>query len=230
MGLDAVELVMNVEDEFDIVIHDENYQHIRTVGDLCGYIGQKRKVKQLCLNPAAFVRIRHSLLTQFGLARHQIRTTTDMEELFPIENRREQWKVFETSLGLRIPALEYSRRRKQQVIGMLMGLVVAMALLSFLHPSFIFGCLLTPVFALAALALLDDRLAMTFPKKAATIGTLTQHVALFNPYQLSSEIGRAGSNGTEIWPQLRRIVSQTFSIPEEEIFPDSRFVEDLCVD
>ncbi len=40
-SLDAVELIMNVEDEFNISISDEDAINIKTVGDLVGFIDKK---------------------------------------------------------------------------------------------------------------------------------------------------------------------------------------------
>jgi len=40
-SLDVVELVMELEDEFDITIPDDDYDKIRTVGDAIGYIEEK---------------------------------------------------------------------------------------------------------------------------------------------------------------------------------------------
>jgi len=40
-SLDVVELVMRLEDEFDISIPDEDAEKIRTVGDAVGYIESK---------------------------------------------------------------------------------------------------------------------------------------------------------------------------------------------
>lgn len=40
-SLDVVELVMELEDEFEITIPDDDYDKIRTVGDAIDYIGQK---------------------------------------------------------------------------------------------------------------------------------------------------------------------------------------------
>jgi acyl carrier protein len=40
-SLDIVELVMALEDEFDIKIPDEDYDKIKTVGDVIGYVEAK---------------------------------------------------------------------------------------------------------------------------------------------------------------------------------------------
>ncbi len=37
-SIDAVELIMNIEDEFEIQVSDEHAQNIKTVGDLVRYI------------------------------------------------------------------------------------------------------------------------------------------------------------------------------------------------
>ncbi len=40
-SLDIVELVMELEDEFDVTIPDDDYDKIQTVGDVVGYITEK---------------------------------------------------------------------------------------------------------------------------------------------------------------------------------------------
>lgn len=37
-SIDAVELIMNIEDEFNIQVSDEEAQNIKTVGDLVKYV------------------------------------------------------------------------------------------------------------------------------------------------------------------------------------------------
>lgn len=37
-SIDAVELIMNIEDEFDVQVSDEDAQGIKTVGDLVKYV------------------------------------------------------------------------------------------------------------------------------------------------------------------------------------------------
>ena len=40
-SLDIVELVMEFEDEFDVTIPNDDYDKIKTVGDVVGYITEK---------------------------------------------------------------------------------------------------------------------------------------------------------------------------------------------
>ncbi len=37
-SIDAVELIMNIEDEFEVQVSDEEAQNIKTVGDLVNYV------------------------------------------------------------------------------------------------------------------------------------------------------------------------------------------------
>jgi acyl carrier protein len=41
-SLDVVELVMELEDEFDITIPDDDYEKLKTVGDAIKYIDEKK--------------------------------------------------------------------------------------------------------------------------------------------------------------------------------------------
>lgn len=42
-SIDAVELIMNIEDEFSIQVSDEEAQNIKTVGDLVKYVESLNK-------------------------------------------------------------------------------------------------------------------------------------------------------------------------------------------
>ncbi|MCA9014796.1 MAG: hypothetical protein KDA77_05635 [Planctomycetaceae bacterium] len=44
-SLDLVELVMMLEDEYDIVIPDDDYDKIQTIGDVVRYVNVKRRGK-----------------------------------------------------------------------------------------------------------------------------------------------------------------------------------------
>src|SRR5699024_11748117 len=49
-SLDVVELVMELEDEFDLEIADEDAEQIKTVGDAVNYINDKQDRKSTRLN------------------------------------------------------------------------------------------------------------------------------------------------------------------------------------
>ncbi|WP_101772600.1 acyl carrier protein [Peptostreptococcus faecalis] len=42
-SLDAVEIIMNIEEEFDIKIPDEDINDIKTIGDIIKYIEDEKK-------------------------------------------------------------------------------------------------------------------------------------------------------------------------------------------
>jgi acyl carrier protein len=230
MGLDTVELVMSVEQEFDVVIQLDDYGELRTVGDLCEYIARQKRVETVCLHPAAFVRIRRALMNQFGLPRRQVRIATDLQRLFPVRQRRRLWALFESQLGLRIPSLQPSPDQRQIVESGTIVAAIAFALLSFQNPLFLIVALLTPMAGLILLAVIEAQFARTFAMPQATVGDLTRSVAVLNAGALSPEVRETAGDEVAIWPRLRRIVSRSLSIPEEEISPESRFVEDLLVD
>lgn len=227
MGLDVVEMVMNVEDEFDVVIQLDDYGELRTVGDLSAYISQQRQVETSCLHPAAFVRIRQALMNELGLSRKQIRPEADLDELFPVCQRRRQWASFESVLGLRIPALRPSPDQRAFALAGMVCVTVASALLAFLHPVFLLSIVLTPIFGILALALINTRFARSFSMHPTTVGGLTRSVASLNAMLLRDDIHGTGVRDPGIWLRLRRVVSQSLGIPEAEIHPESRFVEDL---
>src|SRR4051812_43436238 len=75
MGLDTVELVMEIEDEFEFAIPDADAEHIKTCGDLHAYVlGRLRPfVGAPCPSAAAFYRLRRSILRHVPISRDRVR-------------------------------------------------------------------------------------------------------------------------------------------------------------
>jgi hypothetical protein len=75
MGLEAVELVMAIEETFAIEIKDEEAGHIVSVGDLYGLVLAKLKGQSTdqCLTSAAFYRLRRALMDGLRVHRREIR-------------------------------------------------------------------------------------------------------------------------------------------------------------
>lgn len=97
MGLDTVELVIDVEDEFGIKIDDEDAPNILTVGALVRYVARKKglrvqEVRQpdplpYCASARAFYSLRRLLMSEFGAARHSIRPKQRVFEHVPYAER-----------------------------------------------------------------------------------------------------------------------------------------------
>lgn len=233
MGLDTVELVMNVESEFDIAILDDDDGALCTAGDLCDFIARQKQAESQCLHPAAFVRIRRALIDVCGATRDAVRVPTGLQTLFPAESRRQKWREFEVALGLPVPGLVYPapyRAAARTVcvllfIALIVGPVVV-------HPLLFPAALLSPVLVLILAMVLEwgfQRCKVGFALPEPTVGVLTRYVALRNAGRLVPN-GAVSGEHDQIWPRLRRVISQTLSIPEAEITRQSRFVEDLRVD
>ena len=71
MGLDFVELVMEVEETFGFTIPDEDVAGLDTVGKLYDYIWENRFASRSpgCLSSVVFYRLRRALMSVTGVAR-----------------------------------------------------------------------------------------------------------------------------------------------------------------
>src|SRR4051812_551281 len=102
MGLEAVELVMVVEDAFNIQIPDD--REIVTVGDLYDCICELRSgtdcPPDACLSAATFYLIRRSICSEFGLGSREVRPRSLLESVIPKLRRRKHWAGLERSLNL----------------------------------------------------------------------------------------------------------------------------------
>ncbi len=93
MGLDGVELVMDVEEKFGVAIPDDLAQTMRTVGDLYEYlVTQCNGDRQSgCLTSAAFYQVRQGICKTLRVERHDVRPATWIDELVGRSSYRRSW-------------------------------------------------------------------------------------------------------------------------------------------
>lgn len=110
MGLDAVELVMAVEEKFGISITDEEATKTVTVGDLKRPVRAKLDVADAagCLTQRAFHLIRKNATAEFGVLRHNLRPDATLETVVPQSTRRESWQHFQVALGVAQKLIDWS--------------------------------------------------------------------------------------------------------------------------
>jgi len=105
MGLDTVELVMDVEETFEVKISDEAAQRIVTVGELfeCVVNQLELAVAGKCLSAATFYEIRSSF-QKVGIE-ERFGPSTRLSEVLPMRKRRSRWTELAEMSKLKLPAL-----------------------------------------------------------------------------------------------------------------------------
>ena len=107
MGLDAVELVLEVEDEFGIAIPDRDAERLRTVGDLHDYACRRVAgvPSGVCRSRSAFYALRRSVVARLGVDRRAVRPDARVEAHLPASGRRGAWAALGRDAGAVLPPL-----------------------------------------------------------------------------------------------------------------------------
>ena len=104
MGLDLVELVIRVEETFNVPIPDRVATELDTPGKVTDYVLSQVDASQnplSCLSQKAFYSLRREFTSQLSLPRRQFVVDSDLKEMLPEEQRDEIWKNIGSSLGVR---------------------------------------------------------------------------------------------------------------------------------
>jgi hypothetical protein len=103
MGLDLVELTMEMEDEFAISIPDETAAALTTIGATIDFIvADLRRRDGVCLTARAFYRVRQGLVARCRASRSDVRLDAPIRPL--VGKRRREWAAIATHAGLRVEA------------------------------------------------------------------------------------------------------------------------------
>ena len=101
MGMEGVELVLSMEEAFDISISDEEAYKIITPKDAIELISKKVQIgnDSSCLNQAAFHRVRKILIDNFDIPRKEIKISSDLSKLISPKLQSEFWKNIKNMVG-----------------------------------------------------------------------------------------------------------------------------------
>ena len=232
MGLDLVEMIMAVEEQFEISIADADAATLRTSRQLAAYVFARLPKTQaenaadtnFCWSQVAFYRLRRALVQQFKIPRRLIRPTTVINDILP-GDICVPWRELGDAIGSKsFPSL----RCKQPLHGFLIfGLPLSVLItLSLLLSGSIVNQVVTVLFFVAASfvtgAYLNDCLGNEIPPKYRQIKALVPYVslhALAPPWTPET-----------VMQKVIQIVSEQGGIPVEDIKPDDEFVRDLHID
>lgn len=233
MGLDTVELVMEIEESFGIRIENSEAEKIQTVGQAyeCVLSKLQKRAERLgegaprCASSAAFYRIRRTMMDTWATARSSIRPATALDSLVPQQDRDFAWARLDASLDLRLPPL----RRPDWLVHSCFGFAVFMAVLVALQLSLfhvVFAILSIP-FTMAFLAITMQTATTGFATELpfATVADLVEAVVPRNFEALN------GSRDPEaVWLALQSIVSEQLGVPLSDVTKEASFVYDLGCD
>ena len=225
MGLDAVELVMDVEDHFGIVIDDDEAGRLRTVEDLVALIRSRVDATSSAVCPClpAFLSLRRLIREVVGDGGMRVRPSQFIVDRLSRANRRELWQRLPEILGTFPPPLRYPRAIRATFALVSMLLIVAATGIA----SVDWRMLPLTLFAAGALILLLYLVTSslrTAPRgNTARLGDLARLVVGRTTITADLDL----PDTTAILDELRPVVANVLGVEAEKIVPEARFVEDL---
>jgi hypothetical protein len=230
MGLDAVELVIEVEEEFGVAIPDEEAGCMITLGHLHDYLleANGRLHRSPCLTQGAFYRIRRAMVDTLGVDRCSIRPSTALLPLLGESRRWKKWRQIENALALRLPYL-LDRTGAGVAFGGLVGATCGFTLAITMSGDPFVGAAgaLLGVNPGVFVGWLVGRSCRPLVAPAfATVGQLSRCVVTLNADQLRAPDELPAENDP-IWERLSTIVARQFDVPRETLTRRTEFVKDL---
>lgn len=236
MGLDAVEIMMAVEEAFDIRLEDADMAKVRTPRDLIEVVMRKvaHADPSACLTQRAFNLLRQALLRHLPLKRRDIAPSVRLAEIVPKPNRAELLENLAAHLKTGpLPDLV----RPQWLVGLLIaqsltaGLVVGL-----LSPRLLANPTGTACFWVGVCAavivhicgwIATTRYCVEFPPGTATVGDLSRWILSHKSDLASPTSGRWTRE--QVAARVREIVIENLGCGDR-YREDSLFVEELGVD
>jgi acyl carrier protein len=233
MGLDSVEILVNVENAFGITIANFEAEKIVTVGDIHAIVWRSVQGRQSmrCKSQQLYYRLRHALITKFRVDKDAIGLDASLNDCFPQTDRRLLYRKLEKELQLKLPPLVLPALWENilRVTGLILiaGTIVCSLVMinGFNYTRWLYvlpglGTLLTVFFS----NILDGERIVFEP---AIVKAYTQKVLSLNYATLSQG---SGANRKEVEVVINNIIAETIGLELHEISPEKRLGDDLGVD
>jgi acyl carrier protein len=227
MGLDGVEIVMEVEEHFGVSISDDEAGGVRTVGDMVDLIEARVKRREAtgCLSLPWFLKVRRlarDVKQQPGL---RLRPATRVADVLHPNERKMVWRGLKELVDLPLGGL----RRPSPIMLIEALMVVASPILLFVSLATLQTSLAIASVAFAfgawVLMVITRPLKTVPPKGYETFGEITQRLVGLE----AAAIGYPTNARELIFADLALIVSEQLGVDLEKVKPEARFVEDLNI-
>jgi acyl carrier protein len=222
MGLDAVDLIISIEDEFQIVISDEEAFKCETPNLLTDLVYSKLRQSELdaCPSMHGFYIVRKILMEQLTIPREKIKPETPLTELINKTNRDLLWKrlLSTLSMGEAIHA-PLEKPRWIKIVILISSLIVFVLFLS-ITESAVFA-ILAAIFNSMILNTATLWFQSEFPKNFQTVKDLIRIVTTLETKVWKRE---------QVYNRVKMLVAEQLGLKDEDISPDSHFIKDLGMD
>lgn len=225
MGMDGVELIMALEEQFGIEIENETAEGLVTPVKVIDYICTKLQMtdEKRCQSQRAFYLLRRALVQKSGRRRSEITPKTKLRDLFRETDCTEQWLDLKKSVDARgWPRLS---RPVWMQNAMLAGSVASWAAMIFLFHRMNLGVanevmlgFLAALVAGSALSAATRSFIYAIPRRIVTVADLVPYAESSNAIQWTRE---------DIARKVREIVIEQLGIKESEYREDAHFINDL---
>ena len=225
MGLDIVELIMAVEEDFGIELPDDEAVNLVTPALLTEYVLTRVELagQSVCLSRKAFYALRRVLMKEFGCPRVLVKPDTPLEALVPRLNRRDVWRRMQAALqAKRWPGLIRPRWMPVILFTVFAGVMVTLLFLGYRIIQSCFSGLLVGLAGL--LATMPWR--TEFPEHCRTVGELARKLIILAP----AVVAHRTWTREEVAETIRQLTIQLLGLKPEQYRPDARFVQDLGAD
>jgi hypothetical protein len=104
---DIDDLLLKVEESFNIKFVDNELKDIQTFGQLCDHIINKIELdnKNDCTSQQAYYKLTNAISEELNLAKKSITPNTSLEIILPITDRRKRLKKIENHIGFKLNIL-----------------------------------------------------------------------------------------------------------------------------
>jgi acyl carrier protein len=233
MGLDSVEILVNVENAFGITISNYEAEKIATVGDIHNLVWRTLQGRQSirCKTQQLYYKFRYTLATKFNVPKDAIELDASLNEIFPATNRRLLYRKLEKEMQLQLPplALSFGWVTVLRITGgvLIIGtLVISLVMVNrfnytrWLYLLPVLGILLTNFFS----NLLDAVRTVFWPD---LLSDFTREVLKLN---YSTLIQENGANQKEVEQVIDHIIADIAGVDIKEVTPEKHLGNDLGID
>ena len=233
MGLDSIEILMKVEETFEINIPDNEAEKIITVGDFHNLVWQylDGRYSSRCKSQALFYKLRQSIFDTLQIPKNEFQLNSSLNNIFPKEKRREVYFNFSANTSLELPKLRLPKSWGLflNIFGWTMiagGLGISLYAIKFLNYGlFILIIPLTSIFLTTYLSTILNTKRIII--KPDLVKEFTQEVLTINYKKLIKE---NGANRKDVESVINHIIAEKAGLELQEVTPEKKIHNDLGVD